>query len=827
MPQNKQRDRPRSKHEKRKAPLEDLLPIEKVEHGIVYTKDGRYIKVLEVAPINFLMRSAREQRNLLYSFISYLKVCPVKGQIKVLSKKSDISRHIRRMKEQRAKEQNPHCAALQDDYIQMVQEIGSREAVTRRFFLAFQYEPFNNRLASESDAISSLQAVANTAANYFRQCGSEVIEHANEDEAQVEIFYTLYQRCTSQTVPLASRAAQVVGAYMVDGHEEQLNDIPLGKFLAPPSFSVHSRYIVVDGQYQSYHIIPGDGYKSKVFAGWLAPLVNAGEGVDLDIYWTKEPKDRIIQKLGQQLRINRSKIKDASDTNTDFDDLENAIGAGYYLKNGLANNEDFFYVSTLITISGQTEEEMEWRINEVRKLLASQDTQMTPCYFRQEQAFLSALPLVALDKQLGEMSRRNMLTSGFASFFPFISYEISDENGIFIGINKTNNSLIIMDPFDSAVYKNAGIAILGCTGAGKTFLSQCFALRYRRRGVPTYIIAPLKGHEFRRACTNVGGAFISIGASSPWCINALEIRRIDHTANRLLDGDDGIGSLLAAKIQQLHIFFSLLIPDMSYEERQLLDDAMVQTYASYGITHDNDSLEDPHAPGRYRPMPILGDLYQILLEGDNTKRLANILNRLVHGSARSFNQRTNVDLDNPYTVLDLSNLSGDLLPAGMFLALDYVWDMIQADRTQEKMVLIDECWQLIGASSNRQAADFVLRTAKIARGYGASPVFATQDINDFFALDDGKYGKGIINACAIKVVLGLEDDEARRVANVLNLSELETMAITHFERGNGLICSNNNTVAVQFKASPLETELITTDRRELAKILKRKQETSL
>lgn len=420
-----------------------------------------------------------------------------------------------------------------------------------------------------------------------------------------------------------------------------------------------------------------------------------------------------------------------------------------------------------------------------------------------------------------------MLTSGFASFFPFISYEISDENGIFIGINKTNNSLIIMDPFDSAVYKNAGIAILGCTGAGKTFLSQCFALRYRRRGVPTYIIAPLKGHEFRRACTNVGGAFISIGASSPWCINALEIRRIDHTANRLLDGDDGIGSLLAAKIQQLHIFFSLLIPDMSYEERQLLDDAMVQTYASYGITHDNDSLEDPHAPGRYRPMPILGDLYQILLEGDNTKRLANILNRLVHGSARSFNQRTNVDLDNPYTVLDLSNLSGDLLPAGMFLALDYVWDMIQADRTQEKMVLIDECWQLIGASSNRQAADFVLRTAKIARGYGASPVFATQDINDFFALDDGKYGKGIINACAIKVVLGLEDDEARRVANVLNLSELETMAITHFERGNGLICSNNNTVAVQFKASPLETELITTDRRELAKILKRKQETSL
>lgn len=804
--------------------LEDFIPIKKIEHGIVYTKDGRYVKILEIDPINFLMRSAREQRSIIYSYISFLKVCPVHGQIKVLSKKADISQYIRKMEQEREIEPDVHCRELMDDHIHLIKEIGSREAVTRRFLLALEYEPFNNRVAGEADAISSLQTAATTAGIYFRQCGSDLVEHDNEDEFQVEIFYTLLNRKSCESVPLSERVAQVVGRYVTEGRENELNDIPIGEFISPVNLDLtHGRYVFVDGQYQAFYLIPSDGYKTQVCAGWLAPIINAGEGIDVDIYWHKKPKDRIMQKLGQQLRINRSKIKDASDTNTDFDGLESAIGAGYYLKNGLSNNEDFFYSNILITISAETEDELEWRANEVTKLLVSQDLQIQPCAFRQEQAYLSSLPLVSLDKALYAKSKRNVLTSGFASSYPYISYEISDQNGIFVGLNKYNNSLIMMDLFDSVIYKNANLAICGCSGAGKTFLSQCMTLRFRRRHTPVYIIAPLKGHEFRRACKNVGGAFIPISAASPWCINVMEIRKIDRSATEALDGDAGTGSLLAGKIQQLHIFFSLLMPDMTHEERQLLDEAMVQTYKKFGITHENDSLIDPARPECYKAMPILGDLYEILKANAETHRMANILNRLVSGSASSFNQQTNVDLTNPYTVLDISQLNGDLLTAGMFLALDFVWDMVMADRTAEKVVMIDECWQLIGASSNRMAADFVLRVAKIIRGYGGAAIFATQDINDFFALDDGKYGKGIINNCATKIILNLEDDEAQRIAQTLHLSESETLAITHFERGNGLICVNNNTVAAEFRASALETELITTDRRELAKILAQKQ----
>ena len=303
----------------------------------------------------------------------------------------------------------------------------------------------------------------------------------------------------------------------------------------------------------------------------------------------------------------------------------------------------------------------------------------------------------------------------------------------------------------------------------------------------------------------------------------MEIRKVDKSVDELLDGPGVEKSLLAAKIQRLHIFFSLLIPDMTHEERQLLDDAMIRTYALKGITHENGTLDDPNAPGHYRSMPVLGDLYEVLKQSAETKRLANIINRLVNGSARTFNQQTNVSLDNKYTVLDISELTGDLLTVGMFVALDYVWDKAKENRTEEKAIFIDECWQLIGANSNRLAAEFVLEIFKIIRGYGGSAICATQDINDFFALEDGKYGKGIINNAKTKILLNLEDEEARRVQSLLHLSEAEVMEITHFERGSGLISTNNNNVTVEIKCSQMEKELITTDRRELQELLDKTQ----
>lgn len=436
---------------------------------------------------------------------------------------------------------------------------------------------------------------------------------------------------------------------------------------------------------------------------------------------------------------------------------------------------------------------------------------------------LSVLPFCKLDKRLFEKSKRNMLTSAAASCYPFTSYEMSDENGILLGVNKHNNSFVIVDIFNSRVYKNANMAILGTSGAGKTFTMQLMALRMRRRGTQVFIVAPLKGHEFLRACNNIGGQFIQISPASKQCINIMEIRQVDQSANALIDGVVIDNSILAKKIQQLHIFFSLLIPDMTHEERQLLDEALIRTYAKKGITHDNATLLDPEERTRYRKMPLLEDVYNILMESQETRRMGNILNRLVHGSAKTFNQQTNVDLSNPYTVLDISELTGDLLTVGMFVALDFVWDKAKEDRTKEKAIYIDEVWQLIGASSNTMAAEFVLEIFKIIRGYGGAAIAASQDLSDFFALEGGKYGKGIINNAKTKVILNLENEEAMLVQDSLKLTDAEITQITRFERGNGLISTNSNHITVEFKASDLEKELITTDRYELSRLAEDKQ----
>ena len=1029
---NEEEQDKREKRRKRKAksgddapkyinPVAEYLPVEKIENGIIYTRDHRYLKIVEVIPINFLLRSAREQRNIIYSFISFLKISPVKMQIKVIAKRADLNRHREIVQQEMAQETDENCRLLQQDYLTLIDRIGAREATTRRFFMVFEYEAWAGRKRGneEEDAIASLQTVARTAVNYLKQCGNEVLIPENDDEFTVDTLYHLL--CRNGTMSLPDRVRQIIAQYKEKGLESEIDAIPCTEFFAPDSIDfTNGRHICIDGLYYSYLLVPSTGYKAQVPAGWLSLIVNAGDGIDLDMFISRQPKARMVQRLGQQLRINRSKIKDASDTNTDFDDLDGAIRSGYFLKEGLGNNEDFYYLNLLITVTAPTVDELEWKVNEMKKLLMSRDMDVCSCAFHEEQAFLSSLPLVSMEKHLYERSKRNALTTGVASCYPFTSYELSDENGILFGLNKYNNSPVIIDIFDSKVYKNANIAVCGTSGAGKTFLILLMALRMRRKGIQVFMLAPLKGHEFHRACVNTGGEFISISPASKSCINVLEIRKVDKSVEEMLDGpgierselaakiqrlhiffallipdmsyeekqllDDalirtyarkgithdntslndpdnpnvyrempvlgdlydvlkeesdtkrlsniinrfvhgsastfnqqtnvnldnkftvldiselsgdllpigmfvaldfvwdkakanrteekaifidecwqligggsgtfGVGnrlaaemvleirkidksveetldgpgierSELAAKIQRLHIFFALLIPDMSYEEKQLLDDALIRTYARKGITHDNASLSDPNNPNVYRQMPVLGDLYDVLREESDTKRLSNIINRFVHGSASTFNQQTNVNLDNKFTVLDISELSGDLLPIGMFVALDFVWDKAKANRTEEKAIFIDECWQLIGGGSgtfgvgNRLAAEMVLEIFKTIRAYSGSGICATQDLNDFFSLDNGKYGKGIINNCRTKVILNLEDEEAQRVQQVLHLSEAEVMEITHFERGNGLISSNNNNITVEFKASPLERDLITTDRRELLDLLRR------
>lgn len=813
---------------------QDFIPIKNLEHGIIETTDGRYIKILEIEPINFMLRSEEEQYEIICSFASWLKISPVHLQFKSITRKADSDKHIAMLRKEMATEESEQCKKLSEGYIRLIKDVGSREALTRRFFLIFRYEELRcNENSDYGQICSTLLTAEQNARAYFMQCGNNILQPKDPDEATAEILYMFFNRRSCVEEPFHSRVDRIVLDTMAAKNKvigiDPIPHIRMAHFIAPRGIDLtHRNYIIMDGLYYSFLYIKGNGYPNKVRAGWMSSLINAGEGIDVDVFLKRENRSKTIDKVAQRIRLNRTKLKSMQDTSTDYEELAGSIQAGYFIKQGIANyNEDLFYMSVFVTVSARTYEELMWRKQQMTDMLKSMDMYVSDCSFQQEDALRTVMPFLQISPKLEKKSKRNVLTSGAASTYMFTSFEMSDDTGVLLGINRHNNSLCIVDLFDTKKNKNANLNLLGTSGAGKTFTMQLLALRMRMRGIQCYIIAPIKGHEFRRACNRIGGQFIKIAPGSPHCINIMEIRHTISPEMELIDELDysEMDSLLAQKIQQLMIFFSLLIPDMTNEEEQMLDEALIRTYGKFGITHDNDSVyEDRNAvPPKMKTMPILGDLHEELQKNEMTKRIAVIVSRFVTGSAQSFNQQTNVDLSNKYIVLDLSELKGKLLPVGMMIALDYVWDKIKSDRTKKKTIMIDEIWQLIGAGSNRMAAEFCLEIFKVIRGFGGAAISATQDLSDFFGLEDGRYGRAIINNSKNKIILNLEPDEAEFVRDTLKLTKTEIRSITRFERGEALICSNNSKVPVIIRASKEEQEMITTDRAELEAILKERQ----
>ena len=824
---------------KRKKPeklefVQPFIPVKDICNGIVETTDGRYVKILEIEPINFMLRSSEEQYNILSSFASWLKISPMKLQFKSITRKADSDKHIAMIRKELSMEDNAQCRAMGEDYIRLIKDVGSREALTRRFFLIYQYEAIGRNESDDYSKIySMLVSAEQNARAYFMQCGNNIIQPKNPDQAVAEILYMFFNRRSCVDEPFTDRVNRVIIDTMTAKEKvigvDPIPHISVRQFIAPRGLDLsHYNYIVMDGRYYCFLYIKGNGYPSTVRGGWMSSLINAGEGIDIDVHLSRENRSKTIDKVAQRIRLNRTKLKGMQDTSTDYEELTNSIQAGYYIKNGIANhNEDLFYMSVFVTISAKTYDELLWRKQQMIDMLKSMDMYLSDCRFQQEDALRSVMPFLQISPKLQKKTQRNVLTSGAASTYMFTSFEMSDDSGVLLGVNRHNNSLCIVDLFNTKINKNANLTMCGTSGAGKTFTLQLLALRMRMRGIQCYIIAPIKGHEFKRACSKIGGEFIKIAPGSPHCINVMEIRHTISPEMELIDEVDynDMDSMLARKIQQLMIFFSLLIPDMTNEEEQMLDEALIKTYNEFGITHDNNSLyaDAMCFPPKLKKMPILGDLHKHLLENTMTTRIAAIVSRFVTGSAQSFNRQTNMDLTNKYIVLDLSELKGKLLPVGMMIALDYVWDNIKADRTKKKAIMIDEIWQLIGASSNKLAAEFCLEIFKVIRGYGGAAIAATQDLSDFFSLDDGKYGRAIINNSKNKIILNLEQDEAQYVKDVLKLTRTEVRSITQFERGEALIHSNNNKVPVVIKASVEEKEMITTDRAELEAILRKRQ----
>lgn len=804
------------------------IPIRDIINGVILTKDYRYIKVMEIKPISFDMKSYADQTNIFNQFQSVLKVCPSTLQLTAMCLPANLKKQLDVLEHERSLESNPELLKVYDAYRDRLLET-ERTRFTRRFFLSFQYE--GRKTSDISQIIFELNRQEQIIAAQLANCGNEVVSFNADDRnaATLEILYTILNRNESVSVPFEVNSENTYMRYF-----ESINNpnfyVPPNDFIAPKNVSyLNSRYVVVNaskdhpGTYYSFLYIPTNGYNPYVIPGWLQMFIFSYPGVDLNIHLERVPSEEVMNNIRRNLVYSGLKGSENSQLSSAYESAETSFSSGSYLRNGLRNGQEFYYCSTMITVSGFSPEDVDNKIQLLKSDAAKYDIKLKECKHVEESCFKASLPLCSINKKIWERSKRNMLTEGAASMYPFISFEMNDENGIYFGDDIDSRIPVIIDIFDTKKFQNPNIFICGQSGAGKTFALLLMAIRMRIKRMPCFILAPEKEHEFRRACAAMKGQFIQLGAGSPNKINIMEIFKKDEESVKRIDGHYENVSYLLEKVDMLMNFFKLHIYDMTNEEEAILNRALVETYRKKGITINNDTLYDPNdfLGEKFKTMPIIADLQDTLREFGHSKRLVNILDFFVTGSGSAFNGQTNVDLNNPFTVIGLEHLKGNLLPLGIFVAMDFVWSKIKEDRTKQKALFIDEWWKM---ASNPIAAEYSLQIAKTIRAYSGAMIISTQQMNDIMAVEYGKYGYAVLNNCKTKIILQLEKKDVESVQSYIGITDKEVNMISNFERGDSLFVFNGNNIKIHFQASPIEKDLISTDRKDLIKLAQKEED---
>ncbi len=805
-------------------------PVKDLRDGIVLTKDGRYVQILEFSPINFELRPEKDKINIADTFGAAINLFPNKFQIKILSRKANVDNHIQDIQRYMSTEKNAYCRTMQKESMDLILE-NAQYGISRRFFVSYEYiHPGGLRKASWHDIRANLMSTANRISDALvgQPCGNTLLTRMGDSQQAMDALYDCMCRGEAEHYSLDTKITEVLCAYLNEGRLSGDQLVPVNDFIAPQCIDPsNARYLMVDGKYYAFGYIERRSYPQECRPGWISNIINLGEGIDVDIFVEKVPTEKVNQKLALSMRAAQVNLNHADSTSTDTIEQSKKLAGGMYLQEGLSNNECMCYFSIMITIVHDNPEELQKKVAWVKSSLATMNLRLKMCHFHHDEAFKATLPLCKPDANVIRKAKRNILSSDFGAAYPFTSYEVNDNGGILLGYNAENLSPVYINAFDRNIYENGNIVELGVSGIGKSYLLMLTAMRLRQQQVQTIIIAPYKGHEFRRSCVAMGGEFISIAPGSSQNINVMEIRRYDTSKMEAIHGEDfSNSSVLAAKITQLHTFFSLLLPNMTHIQRQVLDDALIKTYSRFGITMKNKSLIDPKNPKQYKPMPILGDLYDELMKRSSeeywgeVKIICAALRRFVDGSAKSFNSPTNVNLHNPYVVIDVSSMSKELLPIGIFIATDLVYDTIREDVTERKAIIMDELSRMIGIAGTEEAAEFVLTAFKTVRAYNAIAIAATQDVGDFFALSNGVYGKGILANSKIQILMRQKEQDVNTLGELMGLSEVEKVSLPFYKRGEALVLANRNHAKIQVIGSEMEHRLITTDASDLTSQIK-------
>ncbi len=583
-------------------------------------------------------------------------------------------------------------------------------------------------------------------------------------------------------------------------------------YIAPSYIDLSNpKYIQIEEIFYSSIIIVN--YYREYSELLLKNLIDSNINMNISIYYEKQDTYKTIRDLTYHIGNVGVDLKNINSNRQDIDIAAFTYNDAKYIRKEMqVNNEELYFLYLYITVYTNSKEELEHTLNKVEGLIQSKGMTGKRAYFRQEQAFLSVLPTMYNHKDIKQIAKRNVLTNGLVATYPFISSSIFDEEGIYIGNNIYNNSLIFVDRYNTEKYKNANMCIFGTSGAGKSFYTKLLILRNRLLGIEQYIIDP--DREYNQLCKALKGTLLKIGPTSNTYINIFDIRKESIEENEK--------GYLATKIGKLIGFFNLVFGQMNEEEKAILEEKIIECYAQMGITFDDATLYKTESNKvmirkifkESTDMPRLEDLYHILEKDERTQILKIKLIPFIKGSLKFFNHYTNVEINNKIIVADVYELGEENLKYGMYIFTDLFWDKIKINRKIKKAIYLDEIWRLIGVTSNKNVAGFIYKIFKTIRKYSGSAVAITQDVSDLFSLENGNYGKSILNNSSIKTFFALEEENIKILSQNINLSDKEKIEIKTLKTGECLIFAGDNHILAKIEASEFEKEIVNENRKE-------------
>jgi len=562
--------------------------------------------------------------------------------------------------------------------------------------------------------------------------------------------------------------------------------LSLRDIIAPSSFAIENNYLIIGTRYVRTMFVYG--YPRSLFTGWLSPIINLDEVIDISLnivpVESRVVLENLRKKVGQleasyQINAEKGKVRDPG--------IEAAISDAEELRDKLQVGEErFFRFGLYLTVYGKDLEELDLVQRKIESILGTSLIYTKAASVQMEQGFNSTLPIGT--DQLGIY--RNMNTGSLSTSFPFTTAELSRNEGILYGLNRHNNGLVLFDRFS---LENANMVVFAKSGAGKSFTVKLECLRYLMMGTDIIIIDP--ENEYKTLCDAVGGSFIKLSLASKTQINPFDLPQV-------FDPEEGDNALRANIIMLEALIRVMFNGQLSDSEMGDLDTAIIQTYANKGIT--NDPLTHRAEP------PVMNDLYNTLSQmggyGSGTgPQIAARLRRFTEGSFSGiFSQQSNISLNNRFIVFNIRDLEDELRPVGMFIALNYIWNRIKTDR-KRRILAVDEAWQLM---QYPDSAQFLFSIAKRCRKYYTGLTTISQDVEDFL---QNRLGRAVVNNSSIQLLLKQSPAAVDLISQTFKLTSEESARLSQFPVGEGLFFAGLNHVIIRILASPMEEQLITTN----------------